>query len=139
VHHNDFDVAYSLRASLVHGGNLLHTLSFQPVAKFGDCDDGRRMLLCDLYRITDVIEVAVGTEHDIHFFNVLLFLRTHGISHDPRIDEDSLAGRGFDQKSSVTQPRKFDSIQIHCRSFWQSALTNWHLAQKTPYAKRQVF
>ena len=102
MYHRDFDVAYSLRASLVHGGNLLHTLLLQPMAEFRNCDNGRRMLPCDLYCIADVIDVAMGTEHDIHFLNLFLFFRAHGISHDPRIEKDGLTSRSFDQKRGVT-------------------------------------
>ena len=56
------------------------------------------MLLCDLDRIADVIEVAVGAEHDIDFLDVLLRLRTNGIAHDPGIDQDGLARGSFERK-----------------------------------------
>ena len=82
-------------------------------AQFGDCHHHRIMLLRNLNRIADVIEVAVGAEHDVDFLDVLLALRALGIAHDPGVDHDGLARRSLDAKRGVAQPGEFDAIQIH--------------------------
>ena len=66
VHHGDFDVADGLSAALVHLRDLLYALLSQPVRKLGNRDHHRIMLLGDFNRVADVVEVAVGAEHDIH-------------------------------------------------------------------------
>ena len=113
VHHGDLDVAHGLRAAFVHARNLLYALLFQPVSKLGNGHDRGIMLLGDFNRIADVVEVAVGAEQDIHFLDVLLVLRALGIAHDPRVDDDDLAGWSFNAKGRMAEPGKFDSVQVH--------------------------
>ena len=113
VHHGDFDVANGLCAALVHGRNLLYALLFQPVTKLGNRNHDRLMVLGNLNRVADVIEVAMSAEHDIHALNFLLVFRAHGIAHDPRVHQNRLAARRCDAKRGVTQPCEFDAIKIH--------------------------
>src|SRR5207247_3654059 len=80
---------------------------------FRDCDHGGIMFLGDGDGVADVVKMPVRTEQDVHFFDVLIFFRAHGITHDPGIDHDRFAGRRFDSESCVSQPGKFHAIQIH--------------------------
>ena len=84
VHHGDFDVADCLSAAFVHLRDLLYAFLLQPVRQFGNRDHHRIVLLADFDRVADMVEVAVGAEHDIDFLDVLLLRRTRGIAHDPR-------------------------------------------------------
>jgi len=102
VHHSDFDIAHSLRATLVHHGSLLDSLLFQPAADLRDADHHGIVLLRDLDRVADMIEMPVGAEQHVDFLDIFFFLGTHGIAHDPRIDEDGSARRSLNPESRMT-------------------------------------
>jgi hypothetical protein len=57
--------------------------------------------------------MAVGAEQDVGFLNSLFGLGTHGISHDPGIDDDGFTGSGLDTESRVSQSGEFYAFQIH--------------------------
>ena len=120
VHHGDFDVTDSLSAAFVHFRDLLYTFLSQPVRQLGNRDHHRIVLLADFDRIADMVEVAVGAEHDIHFLDVLLLRRTGGIAHDPWVHDDALAGGSLNAKGRVAEPGKFDSVQVHLSAFGSS-------------------
>ena len=119
------DVTDSLSAAFVHLRDLLYTFFAQPVCQLGNRDHHRIVLLADFNRVADVVEVAVGAEHDIHSLEVLLLRRTGGIAHDPRVHDDALAGRSLNAEGRVAQPGKLDSVQIHLRPSVKPALSSW--------------
>ena len=75
------------------------------------------MLLRNLNRIADVIEVPMRAEHDVYFLNLLFFLWTHGIAHDPGINQDDFAAGSFDTEGRVPKPGEFDAVQVHWFKF----------------------
>jgi len=56
-----FDIAHSLRAPLVHHRSLLDSLLFQPATELRDADHHGIVLLRDLDRVADMIEMPMGT------------------------------------------------------------------------------
>jgi hypothetical protein len=84
-----------------------------PEAEFVDPDHERVLLLDDFDCVADVVTVAVRAKQDVGLLHFLVGLGTHGIAHDPRIDEDCLPGWGFNAERRVAQPREFDPFQIH--------------------------
>ena len=122
MNHGDFDVADSLGPALVHGRNLFSALFRKPEAKFVDTNHRRVMLIDDFNCVADVISVTVRAEQDVCLLHFLVGRGTHGIAHDPGIDEDGLARRGLDAESRVAQPRQFDASQVH------AVCSSWLLA-----------
>jgi hypothetical protein len=57
--------------------------------------------------------VTVRAQQDVDFLNIFLGVGTHGIVHDPRIDNDGLPCGSFDAEGRMPQPRKLDAFQIH--------------------------
>src|SRR5512141_411312 len=90
------------------------------------------MFFADLDGVANVIAVAVRAQQDIDFLNILLGVGTHGIVHDPRIDDDGLPCGSFNAEGRMTQPRKLDAFQVHITTTPQSgppALSNSRSAQ----------
>src|SRR6267154_3828846 len=113
MHHSDANVIELLRAAFVHFRGLPHALLSQPAAEFGNSDNLGIVPLRDLDGITNVVAMPMRAEKDVHRFDVLLFVRTCRIAHDPRVDEDDLALRSLNAKSCMSQPSDLYSVQFH--------------------------
>jgi len=68
VHHGDPDAGDGLRASLVHGRDLLCAFLLHPGAEFIDADDHGIVLLCNLDGIANVVAMACVHNSKSHFF-----------------------------------------------------------------------
>ncbi len=82
--------------------------------QFGNRDHDWVVFLGDFHRIADVVEVAVGAEHDVHLLDMLFSFSGHmGLPMTQGSTMNGLSRRSFDAKGSVAQPGEFDSVQIH--------------------------
>lgn len=113
VHHGDLHSRNALSAALVHRRDCFHTFLLQPHAKFEDPNSHGIELPAHVNRVSNVIAVPMSAEHNVGFLDVLVIVRTHWITDDPRIDKNCLAFRRFDAERGVAQPRQLDSFQIH--------------------------
>ena len=113
VHHGDFHIRDGLRATFVHGRNLLYALFLQPSAQLKYSDGYRIKLLPHFNGIGNMVAVPVGAQHYVSFLNILFILRTLWILRNKRVDVEGLPFRRLDTKCSVAKPRELDSFQIH--------------------------
>jgi hypothetical protein len=75
-------------------------------------------------------------QQDVGFLYLLVSLRTHGIPHDPWIDENRFPAGSFNTKSGMPQPRQLDAFQIHkcptSEEVFNSAENPFHAADRPP-------
>src|SRR5437660_12401183 len=102
MYHSHLDVANRLRASLIHLRYLLDALAAEPVAQFRYCYHRRIVLLRNLNRVADMVEVPVSAEQNIDLLHFLFRFRALRVAHDPRIDYDNLAAGSLNAESCVT-------------------------------------
>src|SRR5262249_47574653 len=71
------------------------------------------MLLGQLHAVANMVAMAMRAQHDVELVELFLVRRSHGIIHDPGIDEDVFAGRSFNKESGMTEPGELDAFQVH--------------------------
>lgn len=123
--HSHLDVIEPLRAAFIHLRSILHTLSRQPVAEFGDSNDFGAVLVRDRDRVADVVAMAMSNKHDVHGLYGFFFFGAGRIAHDPRIYKDRLAFRRFNEKGCVSEPGDFDAVQFHICVSRESNILVW--------------
>jgi hypothetical protein len=117
VNHGDFNIAHGLRSAFVHGSSSLGAFFLHPATEFEDPHHDRIVLLYDLDRVPDVVKVTVRAEQNVDLLDSLVGLGTHGIAHDPGVDDDGLTAGGLDAERRVSQPGEFNAFEIHeCQS-----------------------
>ena len=104
MHHSDANTIYSLRSTLIHWQNLFRTLLLHPQTELVDSHHLGIVLMVELDRISDVISMPMRAQHHVDFLKTLLMVGTNRIVHHPGIDENRLAGNGFNVKSRMSQP-----------------------------------
>src|SRR5579871_4483887 len=114
VNHSYADAIDVLRAADVHAGAVFHALAAQPAAEFRDADDGGGFgLFADSDGISDVVEVAVCYEHQIHVVDLFLIFGARRIALHPGIDQDLFAARCREFERGMAEPGKLVTTVLH--------------------------
>ena len=113
MNHRDSYTCHRLRTAFVHLRNLLYALLLKPCAQLRYAYSDRVMLDRNLNCIADVVTVTVGTEERICLLDGLVLLGSHGVTHNPRVNINSLAARRFNAKTGVTEPCELNTFQVH--------------------------
>src|SRR5579859_1705330 len=110
VHERHLDAVDVDGAALVGADERarVKSLRAEPGGDLEVADHLRLVLLGDLERVCDVVEVAVRDEHEVAAIDLLHVGRGAGVVHDPRVDEDLLAFGAAHPPGPVPDPREAD-------------------------------
>ena len=104
------------RAADVHLGQILDTLGRQPVADLGvGHHRSGSVRECQLYRVGDVVEMAMGDQQGIDSGQFLDLCRTAGVV-DPRIDQHHFAARQIAAQGRMAEIGELRSLFFAHRS-----------------------
>ncbi len=114
VHHGDREALHLLGAALVHLRQVLDAFRGQPVGGLRDADHLAGLVLAGQgHRVADVVEVAVGDEHDVDLLEALQIVGAGGVALHPGVDEHGLALGGVDLEGGVPQPGELQAAGVH--------------------------